>query len=62
MATDNSNKDKTLQQAFARIEHQFGRGSIMRLGTIIQVATYRKRTKFWVIWHRIVSKMIGFPP
>lgn len=34
MATDNSNKDKTLQQAFARIEHQFGRGSIMRLGTI----------------------------
>ncbi len=34
MALDNSNKDKTLQQAFARIEHQFGRGSIMRLGTI----------------------------
>ena len=31
---DSSNKDKTLQQAFARIEHQFGRGSIMRLGTI----------------------------
>jgi recombination protein RecA len=33
MSIDNVNKDKALKQAFAHIEQQFGRGSIMRLGT-----------------------------
>jgi recombination protein RecA len=32
MSIDNVNKDKALKQAFAHIEQQFGRGSIMRLG------------------------------
>jgi recombination protein RecA len=32
MPTDRLDKNKALQQAFAHIEHRFGRGSIMRLG------------------------------
>lgn len=39
MSADNTDKTKALQQAMSHIEQQFGRGSIMRLGTAQTFAT-----------------------